>query len=161
MKRLYSNVSSAQGSLQKRPEILYALRVDLTAKVFLGVVYNVMHETIVQFVVSHGIVGVDGRAVLHVIQDRVLQGFPFDVRNDHCSDLAEIPVEHPHDDSLVLEWPQALNLDSATLVHVLGNSPDECLISLNRATFPAAKLATTELSFPHRFAEPLKHEPCR
>ena len=52
MKRLNSNVSSAKAALQQRPEVFQAVRMDASLNVRLGMVHNVMHEAIMQQIVS-------------------------------------------------------------------------------------------------------------
>lgn len=44
MKRLNSDVGSAQRSLQQRPEVLHAVDVHLPTNVSLSLVNHVMHE---------------------------------------------------------------------------------------------------------------------
>src|SRR5437867_3038787 len=111
MKRFYSDVCSAQHSLEKRPEIFDSLRVNLSSDVLLGMVHNVMHEAIAQLVMAHGVIGVDGSAVLDVVENRILQSLTLDVRNYHCPNLTKITVEHPHHNGFVLKRPQAVHLE--------------------------------------------------
>src|ERR1035438_2497681 len=89
MKRLDSNVGSLEAALQQRPEVLKAVRVDAPVNVPLGMVDELMHEFLFEFVVGHKIVGIDSGAVFDVAEDFVLQDFAAGVRDNLSADLAE------------------------------------------------------------------------
>src|SRR5439155_13665094 len=73
MKRLNANVGSFKPALQERPEVLNAVRVNPTANVSLSVIHYVMHEAIVELVIADRFIGVDRRAMLHVLEYFILQ----------------------------------------------------------------------------------------
>src|SRR5580658_6281223 len=102
MERLNGNVSAPESSLEERPEIFNPLRMNLPFDVSLGMVHHVMHETIADLGVSVPFIGVDLGTALDLRQDFFLQGFTLHVGNHFGADLANVPVEHSHDNSLAL-----------------------------------------------------------
>src|SRR5205814_1518879 len=107
------------------------------------------------------IVCIDGRAILHIVEDRVLQSLPLDIGDNHGANLTEIAVENSHNYGLVLIWSKAIDLETATLVHILSQAADKCFVGFNRSTFTTTKLAASESALAHSLSQPLKHEPCR
>src|SRR5271166_5902865 len=158
-------VSPAQVALEQAPEILQSVRVDLPVHVSLGMVDKLMHKTIVQQVVSNGVVGIDLRAVPHVLQDFVLQSLTLHVGNDLAANLPQIAVKDTLHSSLaevqISELILAANVPQfqfAALVHVDSLSTNKGFVSFN------CSARTTE--FEHRFVfhgftNPVQHEPCR
>ena len=86
---LNSNVGSAQGALQQRPEVFDALRVDFTANVLFNVIDNFM-DVLLRFkaVIAGPPVGVNGRPALDLVEDRILKSLALDVRHDLSANLA-------------------------------------------------------------------------
>src|SRR5450432_3149488 len=141
MKRFYSNVGSLQAALQQRPEVLHAVDVNLSAHVSLGLVNDVMYETALQsVVVSDRIIGVNRAAILHSLENLILQSLSAHVRNDGSADLSQVAVEYALHNRLVLVRAFAFQLGAFALVHVLGDAANESLINFHFAAL-AANLA--------------------
>src|SRR5580704_10567389 len=104
MKRLNSNVGPAQGSLQERPEVFQAICVDATPDIGFGMIHHIMHKAIAESLVSNRIIGVNGRAVLYVLQNLVLQSLALNIRNYCGSDLASIAVRDALHDGFAFEF---------------------------------------------------------
>src|SRR5207247_3799736 len=62
MKRLYGNISSTKATLQQRPEILYALHVNLSVNVLLKVVHELMIVFRFEIVVASKLISHNCRA---------------------------------------------------------------------------------------------------
>src|SRR5256885_15876077 len=74
MKRLYSNVGSTKAALQERPEVLYALHVNLSVNVLLKMVHELMIVFRVEIVVASELVGHNRRASLNEIAHGSMHG---------------------------------------------------------------------------------------
>jgi len=75
MKRLYSNVSAAQRSLQQRPEILHPIHMHAATDVSLSLVDYIVDESALHsVVVGDRVIGVHGAAVFHILENLILQG---------------------------------------------------------------------------------------
>ena len=108
--------------------------MDATANVAFSLVHNFVDEAPVQPVIRNGIIRVDLRSVLDLLEHFGLQGFPLHVRNYLRTNLAEIAVKDSHDSGLA-----AVSSDAATLhetnpllaVHILGLPANESLINFD------------------------------
>jgi len=89
MKRLYSNVGSMQPAFEKRPEVFKAVSVYAAFYVLDRMVHNIMRIDASEFVVGDGIVGVELRSELDLIQNLVLQSLAFYVWHNLRPDAAE------------------------------------------------------------------------
>ena len=158
MKRFHRNVSTLQRPLEKRPEVLYALRVNLSAYILLHVVHGLVDEKVgcVEVVVADVLIGVDVRTPTNVLQNLVLQGLALRVGNNHRSDFAGVARPHPHHDSFLVA---VLVSDAAFLVHVAGLATDVRLVNLYGVFGVAAQLLKGLVL--HRLTDTVKHEPCR
>src|SRR5580704_2828777 len=168
MKRLDSNVGSAKGALQQRPEVFQSIRVNRAAHIFLHVVNPLMDVAVLERGVAHCAVRIDLAAVLDVLEDKVLQGLTADVGDDRTANLPSVTVKHSHDASLAevdvtttLLAANLLQFKLAALVHVLSASTDESFVALHFASRPAHFERVTEPLIAHCFADTVKHEPCR
>ena len=83
MERFKSNVSSLQAALQEAPEVLYALRVNLTANIFFEMINRVVNEVLFRKVV----------VALHRIG--VHRGLLFDVREDFILQRLALYIGNP------------------------------------------------------------------
>ncbi len=162
MKRLYSNVGSAQAALQQRPEVFKAVRMNATTDILFGVVNHIMHDAGMQLVIAHSVIRVNRRTILNVIQDRILQSLALDIRYDIRPDFAQVAVEDSLHNGLASMYSALLHKTQlAFLVHVLSESADECFIGFKFGVRSAHFFDSAERSGTQRHAEPLKHEPCR
>ena len=69
MKRLNVHVSSFQASLEQRPEVFKAVRVDVAFRVALKMVYNLAVVIFRQIVIGHERIGVHRRTFQHILAD--------------------------------------------------------------------------------------------
>src|SRR5437879_14177 len=74
MKRLYSNVGSTKAALQERPEILYALHVNLPVNVLLKMVHELMIVFRFEIVIASELVSHNRRASLNKIAHGSMHG---------------------------------------------------------------------------------------
>src|ERR1035437_9770502 len=94
MKRFDSNVSTAQRSLKQRPEILHAIHMHPAFNVSLSLVDYIVNEAPLHpVVVGNGIVRIDRAAVLHILENLILQSLTSHVRYNGSANLAEVPVK--------------------------------------------------------------------
>src|SRR5271157_1827476 len=147
MEWLNSNVGSTQHPLKQTPEIIQSLRVYLAIHVLDGMIHNFMGESLAQLVIANSRIRVDLAAVFHVVQNLVLQGLAFYVRNDFSPHLPQTPVKYSEYSGLAKVGISAHLLPATLLqtilpapVHLVRIRADESLIALNRAAVIAAKL---------------------
>src|SRR5271157_1650847 len=133
VKRFDSNIGAAQGALEQRPEILDAVRVYQSTDVLFRVIHYVMHEAVMQIVITNMLVGIDLRAVFHFAEDFILQSLAFHIRNYLSADLPKITVEQTHDDGFAVPSAAFLVADFLILVHVLELAAHKRLVHFNRA----------------------------
>src|SRR5271166_1783371 len=94
MKRFYSNVCSAQRSLQERPEVFHAVDVNLPAHIALRLIDKVVNKpTLQSVVVAYGVIRIDRTTKLHVLENLVLQSLTSHVWNHGSADLAQVAVK--------------------------------------------------------------------
>src|SRR5579864_3166159 len=160
MKRLDTNIGTLKRPLQQRPEVFNAVRVNLSANVFLRMVHHFMHEVVEQFVVADCAIGVDRRAVLYVLEKHVLQRFALYIWHDTGADLAKLAVVDALHDCLVRLHSNRLELLPPITVHVGNFATNERLVSLDLASLTANGTAP-KLLLRQGLTNPLQHEPCR
>ncbi len=83
MKRLNSDIGSTKGALQERPEVVYALRVYLTAHILARMIHNLMDEIGLagDEAVTCSVIGMELASGSDCVQDCSLQCVAFDVRD--------------------------------------------------------------------------------
>jgi len=145
MERFNSDVSPAQRALEQRPEIFDSLCVDLTANVLPRMIHHLMHELISKSIVGDGGICVDLAAGSNIRQNRFLQSFAPDIRNNPCADFASSAVEHSDDGCLTkidiaapLLSANLLQFESAASVHLPSVTADKGFVALYRATTSTA-----------------------
>src|SRR5947208_4843328 len=160
MKRLYSNVGSTQAALQQRPEILYALHVNLSINVFLKMVHELMIVFRFQIVVTSELVSHNRRAALNEVSHGSMYGGILAISDDSrfdfpaalkCADNYSLAVSALHSDSVT-------ESSAFALVHVSRFAADVSLINLNRPIRSAEFAASLVLQC---LANPVQHEPSR
>lgn len=164
MKRLYSNVGSAQRSLEQRPEVLHAVDMDTSTNVCLSLVNVVMHESPLQAaLIGYGIIGIQLRSVLNVLEQFVLQGLALDVRHDSGANFAQVPVKDALHDSLIEVRSSRLDfvLQIGIAVHVLNLAADVGFIRLDFRIRTTKFSGRPKRAIVQRSSQTLKHEPCR
>src|ERR1700677_2596711 len=137
MERFYRHVGSAKISLEETPEIFERISVNPSIDVPLRMVNPFVNVAPVQLVIHHRIVGVYLAAVLHVLENQILQGIAPNIRDDVATDFASLAVKHSHDGSLTqldvataLLTAYLLQLRLALAVHVLSESADKGFVCL-------------------------------
>lgn len=161
-KRLNGNVSTAKAALQQRPEVFQSVRMHAALDVLLRVVHNVMDEAIAQLVIAYCIIGVDGRTILNIVQNFILQSLALDVRNHSCADLSQVAVEHSLHDRLSSAHSALLNQTQlAALVHVLGQPADERFIGFHFRSRSAQLRGRPKCPVEQCRPKALQHKPCR
>src|SRR6266851_2326550 len=157
MERLNRNVGASQRSLEERPEIFDSLRMNLPFDVSLGMIHDIMHETIMQRVVSNPFIRVHLRPMLHRVKNFFLQRLALHVRNNFGSDLPNVTVEHSDDDGLSLGSALDVVADPLFVVHVLEVPANEGFVNLDWPRVPAD---FCERAILQGQPKPLKNEPC-
>jgi hypothetical protein len=169
MKRLYSNVGSMQSALEKRPEILKAVRVYAALHVLDRMVNHVVRLEAGKFIVGDGIIGIELRSELDLIQNFDLQGLTLHVRHNLRPNAAKIAVKDSHNGSAahVLHTvcvyglaSHAVEMLTAALVSIAHLPADECLIDFDLPLSVRSKLRAEGIVL-HRQPDAVKHEPCR
>ncbi len=96
-----------------------------------------------QIIVRNGIVRVYGAAVLHVLENLILQRLALHVRHHTSANLTLIAVKHSDYDCLTRSAASVTGLSRETCaaipVHVLELAADESLIDFHAAAILAAK----------------------
>jgi len=160
VERLNCNVSSIETTLQKAPEVLYALSVDRTTNILVHVANCGVNEfLLIQSSVSLVRIGEHDRARTNVIQNLSLKNITADMGDNLGANLARITLQHSHDNRLVLSVSRLGESLALSDVHVLELATDKRLIHFYRTTVIAAHLETR--LFLHGFANTMQHEPCR
>jgi hypothetical protein len=128
-------------------------------------VNNVMHEAIVQQIVSDGAVRVNLRPIANILENLILQSLAPNVGKYLAANLPQIAVKDTLHSSLAeinIAAPflaaNLLQLQLAVFVHVLGESADVGFVGFYLAA-STSELETGLVS--HSFADSVKHEPRR
>ena len=151
------NVSALKLALEKAPEVLQSVGVDLPVNVAFGMVHDAMLEVLVlQHIVGREIVRVDRGVGLDVTVNLRFNNVSAASRNYGSANFAAA-FENAHDGSLVFA---ASGSDSPLVffrVHIASFAADESLIYFDFATGTAQ---LDERAGLHRKANPVQHEPC-
>src|ERR1035437_5945188 len=144
---------AVDAALQDCPHTFNAIRRYRAACVFAAKVVDcvVLEEDAVQSRIGCGFIGHERGPQLHIVVNRVLQGFLVRVLNRHCDSLAATLTE-THD-SLLSNCSTA-HLQFLGFVLVAIFAANKALINLNNAA-QLARCAAASLT------QPLKHKPCR
>jgi hypothetical protein len=176
------NICAAQSSLEQTPEVLNALRVDLPTNIFIHMVHRLMHELhVAERLVIAEPIAIDGRSFFDVPENRLHENFAFHFGNDVSTYLPCFTVKHPEHGSLfggatanvwhvigIQAAPFAILIQQVFLavsriafaeMPVLRLSANVGFIDFHRAAIAAAHLCKRTAL--HRFADAVKHEPCR
>jgi len=107
-------------------------------------IHNVMHVAPFQFVVGHGIIGENGRAIFHIVENFVLQSLAFHIRDNGGANLALVAIQHSYYDGLTRRSAGVSALGCEAFapipVHVLQFSADESFINFHSAALCSAEL---------------------
>jgi hypothetical protein len=154
MERFDAHVSTVDTTLQQRPEVLKAVRVDAPVDVLHGVIDNLVGVLSSQTIIGEERIGVESRASLNMLLYFCLEGGLLEVCNNHRLDLAAT-LKDAHNSSLVFRAGagDATGLDAQ--VHVAGLTSDESLIGFDFASHLDDGLIM------HRGTDAVKHEPSR
>src|SRR5438132_8899409 len=139
MKRLNSNVGSTKAALQQRPEILYALHVNLSVNVLLKVVHELMIVFRFEIVVASELISHNRRAALNEVSHGSMHSGILAI-SDHsgfdlsaalkCADNYSLAVSTLHSNAIA-------ETAAFALVHVAGFTADISFVNLNRPIRPA------------------------
>src|ERR1017187_3299668 len=128
-------------------------------------IHDFMNVVPVQTIVGHCVIGIDGRAELHIVQNLSLQGLALNVRNALCSNLASGAIQHANHNSLSNApiWTLILARISLSLisVHILRLWRKESLIDFYRAAIVFAAQFCSQIIAFHGQSQTVHHEPCR
>jgi hypothetical protein len=153
VKRFDAHVGAVQSALQKAPEVLHAVGVDVLAYVLFSVVDDLMYELLIKAPICHEFVSENVRAGGHVRVNLAMQCFLITVF-DHGSLNFAAALEHSHHDGLTV-WASSLNFLSPFCgVHVSRLASDEAFVDFN---FSIEQPAALRLKAK---ADAREHEPC-
>lgn len=156
MKRFNRNIRALDAALQKTPEILKAVRMNLTIDILFGVVNNLMNVFIHPLIGTQR-VGEQKGTLLHVLSDRFLNRFFAAAWNHLASHIAAVPLKQSHDRDLANKSRLGSDLlGSFVLVHESGRAADECLVGFNLRAVPAQLFKGARL---HRESDSVHKEP--
>jgi hypothetical protein len=153
MERLDRNISAFEAALEKRPEVLNPVRVNLPVNVLPGVVNNLMDVFLMQTAIAFPSVREELRARLDVVSHfgvkRKLRSVP-----NHLALTLPSRSRRPMTATLPAP-PVPRNLPAMLApVHVAGEAADVCFVGFHLTAHLLLK--RTRL---HRNANPVKHEP--
>jgi len=157
MKRLHANVGSRNPALEKRPEILKAVRMDAPVNILNGMVHDLMRVIRCQSFVGEQGVGVESRASFYMLANLRLQLMLLAIRYD-CGAYSSTTLKDSHNGSLVLG---ACASDAALAlrdVHVSRFAADERFVYFDFAA-TATEFGAKEIILDSK-AKTLQHEPC-
>src|SRR5712692_1095579 len=157
MKRLYSNVSSAEIALEQTPEVLKAIGMHSPVNVLLGVVHDVMHVTPVEKIVSRCAVGIDGRAILYLLKNLCLQSVPLHIGHYFGANFTSVTIKHSDDSSFTVVCSGLLVSKSAVFVHIERLPADIGFVHFN--AIATSTNLEQGLVF-HGNTNAMQHEPC-
>src|SRR5438876_6648569 len=160
MKRLYSNVGSTKPTLQQRPEVLYALHVNLSVNVLLKMVHELMIVFRFEIVVASEFISHNRGAAFNEVSHGSMHGGILAISDDSRFDLSAA-LKRSDDHSLAVS---ALHSNSVTetaafaLVHIPCLATDVSLVNLNRPVRPTKFAASLILQSE---TNAMQHEPSR
>src|SRR6266496_2005717 len=152
VKRFYRNVSTFDGSFQKRPKVFNRISMNLAIHVFIRVIDYVMDIFAVEFVVRAKRVGVHSGAAFNVSVDFTMKHAALGSFDNHSSDFAAMSLQQTHHGNLA-SVPRTKILALAH-VHVPRLAADVGFVNLNFAGQFAKR------SVLHGLADSVKHKPC-
>jgi hypothetical protein len=89
VKRLNCYVCALQSALEQAPEVFKTIRMNLSINIRLGMVDNLMRETVIpQSLIGHQCIGLDRATCFDVSANVRLQSELFAVRNSSCANLS-------------------------------------------------------------------------
>jgi hypothetical protein len=136
VERLDTHVGAVQAALQKRPEVLQSIGMDLAFNIRLRMVDDLVRKVLFQTPIGEQFVGVDVRSFADVFFNDWLKSFLFAVLDYGRSHFAAA-LEHSHYDGLL---ERAILVPLAG-VHIAGFSTDEGFIHFDVTGEFAAVLA--------------------
>lgn len=160
MKRFDGHVSTLQGALQERPEVLRAVGVNLPVNVRLRVIDDVVGVVGRESLIREVGVGVDGRSGFDVLPDvwlhlSLLKAVQ-PLQPDAALALLRVPLQQPHDGDLTDHRAALSQIEPLPFarVHVAGFAADEGFVDFDGAAELVEGLRL------NRHPEPVQHEPC-
>ncbi len=137
VKWLDRNIGSVQPTLQETPEILHAVRVDISTNIRFGVVDDLMNVLRFQSPIGNQFVREDVRSDFHVRINVAVKSWLVAILND-CRANLSAALKHSHNNRLT-GWPAPLDLFLALAsVHVASLTSDERFINFHFARQLAA-----------------------
>ena len=128
VERFNVDVCSLESALEKAPEILQSVCVNLPVNVGLSMVYDLVLESLVpESLIGHERIGIDRAPRLNVSANLGLQVMLPASGNDIGADLAPT-FQNAHDSSFTLDAPVSNFLAALVGVHESGCATDESLV---------------------------------
>lgn len=158
MKRFNADIGSADATLEKAPEILKAIGVNLAVGVLDGVIHNAMGVLSSESLIGQKEIGVERRSRLNVLANLGLQNLHFPARHHGESDLAAA-LEDTQDGHFVFGSRSSDPAVTLADMHVSGLTSDEGFIDFNASATIATQLHRGAVL--HGLSDAVEHEPCR
>jgi hypothetical protein len=156
MKRLDGNIDPAQCALQKAPEVIDSLGMNVAANVLFNVIYGRVGVILGgKIVIGWRSIGVDRRATFNLVKNLILKGFALHVWNNLGRYLTAYPVKHTHDLRRGVLTFITMYLERLERC-IFGLWADVDFVHLYRPV--AAHLCETTRH--HRLPDAMEHEPC-
>jgi hypothetical protein len=152
MERLDTDIGAFQPTLQKRPEFLIYVRMDIAVDVAFGVVDHLMHVISGQPIVRTPSVAENVGAAINVFANESLKRRGAGIGDVAQANLLGVAIQQTHQDCFTGP-ARRRDFASFVLVHEAGETADKRPVNL--------KLSTTQLIIfiMHRKPDAMKHEP--
>ena len=154
MKRFNRNICPSNPTLEKRPEVLHAIRMHIAVCVLDRVINNRVLVVGRQSVIGLQFIAEDAGASPDVLLDLGVKSLASPAIHDHGAG-ASAALQKPEDNSLILAACSGDLLCALVLVHVSRLAADKRLVNLDFAAQCAAVVFIL-----HCEADTLEHEPC-
>jgi hypothetical protein len=137
MEWLNGNISAFQAALEKTPEILQPVCVDLPINVLFGMVYNIVLIAVVfESVVGREVIGIDRATCFDVGANVGFEQVPLAITNCRRANLSAA-LQDAHNSGFVLHATLRDLLAPLVSVHEASRTTDESLIYFNFLPFAA------------------------
>lgn len=132
MKRFNTNIGAANATLEQAPEVFHAVRVDIAANIFAGVVNRFMNIVRVQAIIGAKRVGVNVRSGFNVLANLALYRGAFRIFDMLHADLAAA-LKQAHDNLLAAPSASAGKLGALHGVHLTDTTTDVSFVRFHVA----------------------------
>jgi hypothetical protein len=140
VERFDADVRALKLSLDERPKVLHAVRVDVAVRVLDRVIDNLVFEVLVQAVVRQQFIGKNRGSRFHVFVDLALKFGLAPILYVHYADISA-SLQHAEHNLFILAASAADNASALRLMHVARFAADEGFVNLYFAIKLAAPLA--------------------